>query len=321
MNAVTAEDLRNMKALRRANDTIGDPARTAERIEADGYAFFEGVLDQGAIARLHRRYLDVLVDMGVVDAGAREPIWNGADLSDFPVKIEPLHDARVWEDFVAEPAIHDFFGRLLGADPFWLPIVEYRITPPLAELPEDPFFGRHQDAFYNMGMECYTCWVPLMEIDEVVGGLAIVPGLHHQGFFHDRDDPPQYRIPAGALPRDNWHRSLYRPGDLVMFDKMTPHSGLPNTSDRFRMSMDIRVAPITGSLPVLGTVVGFTAREVTIRETSGREVVLEIDDDTYCRWTSGKRIPIEELMALIPVGGRILASAEDGRAISLRPPR
>src|SRR3546814_17494377 len=83
----------------------------------------------------------------VVDPGAREAIWNGADLSTFPVKIEPLHDARVWEEFVSDPAVDAFFTKLLGSPPFWLEITEYRITPPGASLPEDPFFGRHQDAF------------------------------------------------------------------------------------------------------------------------------------------------------------------------------
>src|SRR3546814_7893696 len=70
------------------------------------------------------------------------------------------------------PAVDAFFTKLLGSPPFWLEITEYRITPPGASLPEDPFFGRHQDAFYNMGMECFTCWIPLMEIDERIGGLA-----------------------------------------------------------------------------------------------------------------------------------------------------
>src|SRR3546814_15758433 len=103
-------------------------------------------------------------------------------------------------------------------------------------------------------MECFTCWIPLMEIDERIGGLAVIPGLHKGDFFHDRNDPPQYRIPQGALPADKWHRSLYRPGDMVMFHKMTPHSGLPNTSERFRMSMAVRVPPMTGELQIIGEV-------------------------------------------------------------------
>jgi len=321
MTTVTADDLRNMKPLRTANHTVGDPAATAAMIEEDGYLFFRDVLDHDAVQRLKQKYMDVLIDWGVVDQGAVEPIWNGADISKFPVKIEPLHDARVWEEFVADPAIEAFFTKLLGAPPFWLEITEYRVTPPGEALPEDPFFGRHQDGFYNMGMECFTCWVPLMEIDERSGGLAIVPGLHKGDFFHDREDPPQYRIPPGVLPNDNWHRSLYRPGDLVMFHKMTPHSGLPNTSDRFRLSMDIRVAPITGALPLIGEVIDFTDEAITIRDAAGRDVTLSIDADTYCRWTGGKRISTAELRELLPVGDRVLASSEGGRAISLRPPR
>ena len=154
----------------------------------------------GAVGACERKYLDVLVDWASSIPGATEPIWNGADLTDFPVKIEPLHDARVWEDFVAEPAIDAFFTRLLGAPPFWLEIIEYRITPPGGSLPEDPFIGRHQDAFYNLGMECFTCWMPLMEIDESYRRPRRQPGLHKGDFFHDREDPPQYRIPPGALP-------------------------------------------------------------------------------------------------------------------------
>lgn len=321
MPAVTAEDLRNMKPLRTANHTVGEPAKTAEMIQQDGYLYFRDVLDHGAVDRLKRKYMDVLVAMGVIDADAEEPVWNGADLSDFPVKIEALHDDKVWESFVAEPAIDAFFTRLLGVEPFWLPIVEYRITPPGEALPEDPFYGRHQDAFYNMGMECYTCWVPLMEIDEVIGGLAVSPGLHTGDFFHDRDSPPQYRIPPDVLPADNWHRSLYKAGDLVMFHKMTPHSGLPNTSDRFRLSMDVRVAPMTGELPILGEVVGFSDEAITIRDTSGADVTLAIDENTYCRWTSGARISTARLREMIPIGDRVLASSHEGKAISLRPPR
>ena len=321
MAGVTAESLRKMKPMPESNQLIGDPEQALGQIEAEGYACFRDVLDLGAIRRLKQKYLDVLVDWGFVDPGSEEPIWNGKDLSNFPVKIEPLHNSRVWEDFVAEPAIDAFFTKLLGAPPFWLEITEYRITPPASTFPEDPFVGRHQDAFYNLGMECYTCWIPLMEIDEVAGGLAMSPGLHRQGFFHNQEDPPQYRIPEGALPNDNWHRNLYRAGDLVMFHKMCPHSGLPNMSDRFRLSMDVRVAPITGQLPIIGEVLSFTDDRIAVRDKTGRNVTLAIDDETYCRWTSGKRISAEELRGFMPVGSRVLASAKDGKAISLRPPR
>ena len=320
MTIDASRDLLEMKPLAVANDTVGEPEAMLRRMEADGYLFFRDVLDQGAVARLRQHFLDVLVDWGYVDKGSELPVWNGKDLEGFPVKIEPLHEDRVWEEFVGDPAVDAFFTRLLGEPPFWLEITEYRITPPAKAMPDDPFIGRHQDAFYNMGMECFTCWIPLIEIDERAGGLAVLPGLHKGDFFHDRNDPPQYRIPPGALP-DNWHRSVYHPGDMVMFDKMTPHSGLPNTSNLFRLSMDIRVAPIGGDLPVIGVIEKFDENRIVVRDQNGQSRQLTIDADTYCRWTAGKRLSVNELRTMLQVGDRVLASVSEDRAISLRPPR
>src|SRR3546814_15994785 len=77
---------------------------------------------------------------------------------------------------------------------------------------------------------------------------------------------------------------------MVMFHKMTPHSGLPNTSDRFRMSMDVRVAPMTGELPIIGEVRRFADDAIDIGLPSGEAVTLSIDEATYCRWSAGKRL-------------------------------
>lgn len=313
--------LPSMTPLEETNELIGDPAGLKARLENEAYAFFRNALDPEAVQALKQKYMKVLIDMGYVDEGQTDPIWNGKDLSDFPVKIEPLHDERVWEAFVAHPAIHDFFKGLLGGEPFWLPIVEYRITPPTKELPDDPLWPRHQDGFYNGDLNCYTCWVPLMDIGEAEGGIAMATGMHKDGYLHDVNDPPQYWIPQDAIPPEVWKRSDYHPGDMVMFTHWIPHSGLPNQSDRFRMSMDVRVMRADADLPVLGVVKSFTSEAIVVANHDRKEVRLAIDDDTYCRWTAGRRIPIEELIAKIPAGDRVLAFHESGRATMLRPPR
>ena len=110
MPTVRAEDLRNMKPLRTANDTVGNPERTAAMIAEDGYLFFKDVLDHGAVARLRQKYIDVLVDMGVVDEGAEEPIWNGADLSDF--RKDPRLEKM--EDLFTVDLIVNYLQRKLG---------------------------------------------------------------------------------------------------------------------------------------------------------------------------------------------------------------
>jgi hypothetical protein len=319
--AVTPQELRDMKPLKVSNDLIGDGPALMVRIERDGYAFLQNVLDQGAVARLRQVYVDALIDMGVVDPGSTQPVWNGVDLSNFPKKVEPLHDAKVWERFVAEPTVDAFFTRLLGARPFWIPIVEYRVTPPTSEPWEDPFIQRHQDGFYNQGITFTTCWIPLMEIDDVTGGLAMAEGMNHAGLLHNVDDPPQYEIPREAIPLDVWRRSLYRPGDLVMFNTRIPHTGLPNHSDRFRLSMDVRVASSEGELPVLGEILAVRPDALVVKNHDGRELTLRLDDETYCRWTTGRRLPLAEMLTLLKPGEDILASAKEGHAVMLRPPR
>lgn len=304
-----------------ANAALGDRAELDRIWDARGYWFFQGVLDPAAVGRLRGLFIDELVRMGVVDAGQDDPIWNGQDLTDFPVKIEPLHDKRVWQNFVAEPAINAFFERLLGEEVFWVPIVEYRVTPPTAAGWDDPWMGRHQDGFANEGIAFRTCWVPLMDIGAVEGGLAMAEGEQNRGYLHDADNAPQYPIPREAIPDAAWHRSDYRPGDLVMFSTQIPHAGMPNYSNRFRLSLDIRVMPASGDLPVVGTVRDIASDRVVIDNHDGRTVALDLNDATYCRGTAGRRIPTAEMKDYLSPGDLAMASQSQGHAILLRPQR
>ncbi|MBN8605559.1 MAG: phytanoyl-CoA dioxygenase family protein [Caulobacterales bacterium] len=310
-----------MPPMIEANAHLGDRQALHALMDREGYLFFRDVLDQDAIGEIKRAYMKVLTDMGVVDAGATEPVWNGADLTNFPVKFEQLHEVKVWERFAEHPKINAFFRELLGDDPFWLPIVEYRIFPPLAKAPEDPFFGRHQDGFYNGDLDCWTCWVPLVDVNADTGGLAMASGQHKRGYLHDVNAPPQYYIPGDAIPSESWRRSEYKPSDVVVFNRWIPHCGMDNFSKHFRMSMDIRVMPVSGDLPVWGKVQTFTPSEISVQNHDGKLVSLRVDDETYSRWTGGKRIATEELIALIPPGDDVLAFHKDGHATMLRPPR
>ena len=307
--------------LRESTALLQTDGRVLDQLHKDFYVYLQNALPLDAVKKLKQEFLDVLIEMGFVDPGSVEPVWNGTDLTDFPVKVEQLHERRVWIPFVEDKGVNDVFRRILGAEPFWLPIVEYRVTPPAAALPEDPYIGRHQDGFYNGDLDCYTCWVPLMEIGAEEGGLAMASTLRPESYLHDANDPPQYMIPSGTIPEDAWHRSHYHEGDLVMFNRWIPHSGLPNLSNRFRLSMDVRVMPVDGELPIWGKVLEFTPSMIRVENHDGREVSLTIDAETYCRWTAGKRIPTEELISLIPPGDSVLAFHEGSRALMLRPPR
>ena len=304
-----------------ANHALGDRDALEQIWEERGYWLFKDVLDREAVGRMRRTFIDELVRMGVVDEGQDDPVWNGKDLTDFPVKIEPLHDKRVWQDLVAEPAIDAFFRGLFGGDIFWVPIVEYRITPPTNRAWPDPWIGRHQDGFANEGIAFRTCWVPLTHIGAAEGGLAMAEGYHKRGYLHDAANPPQYPIPREAIDDDAWRRSDYEAGDLVMFNTRIPHAGLPNYSNRFRMSLDIRVMPAVADVPVVGTVREIASDRVVFDNHDGQVIALLLDDKSYCRGTGGKRIPTPEMVNHLKPGDLAMASRKGDHAILLRPQR
>jgi len=301
--------------LRTADDLTGDRQALEDRMEADGYLFFRGALPQAAVTRLRESVLQVLRSHGFVDDGDAGT-WTGKDVAPFGTHPPELHDLALWQGFVADAGVNAFFEGLFGEAVWWVPIAQYRFTAPTPRGDAEPFAGRHQDGFYNESIPFRTAWIPLVDIDEEVGGLALVPGWHRRGWLHDLSNPPIYPIAAGTIPADAWHRSDYHPGDVVVFDRHTPHVGLPNRSDRLRLSIDVRAMPASGPLPIVGKITAVGDGNLTVRREDGEELTLVVDENTYIRVEKGRRIALSELK----VGTPALVAHEDGRAIVVRKP-
>ena len=117
----------------------------------------------------------------------------------------------------------------------------------------------HQDYFFIRANDQFrTLWMPLMEIDEAVGGLVIAPGSHKSGLrpHVERDDVFSYvlkgRKQSGVALEQiapPWATTDYRPGDVLIFHNLMLHWALPNTSDRVRLSVDTRAQPATTPRP------------------------------------------------------------------------
>lgn len=309
-----------MKELEEHNHLLGDPEALNKVFEEEGYLYFRDVLDKEAVEEVRAKYFSVLVDdYGVVDPGQDQPIWNGKDVSSFPVKVPEVYGSGTYERFVANPAITRFFEDVVGEPISWIPSTEYRLNPPVAEKPEDPVAGRHQDGFFNNGYNFRICWIPFADIDEEIGGLAIAPGAHKRGYLHDASDAPKFPIPAGAIADDEWARpKVYRAGDVLMFSTKTPHSGLANLGKAFRLSMDVRFSTANDPQPVIGDLIEVTRDSITL-DTSVGAVRLVVDEDTYLRLKDGARLPNEEIETLLHIGDPLMVGAQDGRAVLIRP--
>jgi hypothetical protein len=319
-----------MKEFKVSNPLLGNRHALDDAWAQDGYWFFRGVLDQGAVARLRAVYLKVLRELGVIDPTRDDcAIYNGAPLDNYPIKNDgsslnkdPLLTLYPRNQFVAEPAIHGFFTKLFGDEPFWVPNTEFHAVPPNKNHSGSRFNYVHIDGANNKGLPLKICWMPLATIDADTGGLAIAEGLHKPR-MNDFPRPPQ-GIAADAVPLDAWRSTVYQPGDLVVFSLETPHSGLANRSDRyFRLSMDIRGMRKSNNIPTVGRVKAIDACAITVAADDGHDRTFRLDEDTFCRITRGRLtgmpLDLAEIPQLVKVGDPVYVAAEHGTATFIRP--
>src|ERR1700722_17447981 len=108
-----------------------------------------------------------------------------------------------------------------------LPADEKYLTP----AHQDHFFIRETNDFCML-------WVPLMEIDEQVGGLAIAAGSNKHGLYEHGPEDNVYsygfkgRKQKGiALSEihEPWLATNYLAGALLMFHSQAAHRAVPNT--------------------------------------------------------------------------------------------
>jgi hypothetical protein len=313
-----------MGELKTHNHLLGDLAALDAAWETDGYWFFRDVLDRAAVGRLRAVFVEELERQGVIDpvgeaSTERSVRYNGASLERFPFRMEPLAQRAPWRALVAEPPIHAFFTRLFGEAPFWVPVVEYRATPPVQDPSRPRFDGVHQDGPYSPGIPFRICWIPLAEIDAEVGGLALVEGLTEQVNRHPLSEGSNTKIPLEALPADRWRRTTYQAGDLLLMNLWTPHSGLSNISDRFRLSLDHRVMARSDRCPYVGAVKAISETSVTL-VSEGREVTLRITPDTYVRNDFGVKLHGAAIAEFHRPGQVAIVAFEGDMATVVRPP-
>ena len=118
---------------------------------------------------------------------------------------------------------------------------------------------------------------------------------------------------------EDWHRADLLPGDLLLFGVWTPHCGLPNDTDRLRLSVDFRVQPPGMQRPIIGVVVEVDEGSISIATEGSGVRTITLDGLTVLRQrTYGGPEPVDPRGYL---GQRVVAVAEHGRAIVIRYPR
>ena len=238
-----------------ATAAAGDPTRLKALLAEHGYLLLRGALNRDLVQRVRDDLIAVLHECNILESPTAPPIWSGG-----PPPTE--------EEYLAyyERAVRlDSFNRL-AESPEVRAVMEAIYDGPvqvweqrlLRIIPPDPDgaaplgVGAHQDGSPQLGyltQDFSTAWIPLTDIDERLGGLAVVPGSHLGGVRAQTGSASSslrtaktttFELPSAD---ERWVTTNYSPGDLVVFSSMTLHKGQPNVSDRLRISCDFRYQP------------------------------------------------------------------------------
>ena len=224
---------------------INDGAELDRRMKRDGYLFIRQLLPAAVVENLRMQILEIAHDAGWVQRDA--PLADAvADLNGFCVEPEPVymqkyHAMYKLPDLHAiqhHPNLVDLFERMLDEPVLPHPRIIGRTIFPQREAFTTP---PHQDFIPIQGTaDTYTAWIPLSDLPTELGGLQIAAGSHRRGVY---DIQPA--MGAGGLevvdPLDGaWTYSPFNQGDVLIFHSLAVHKGMPNGSDRLRMSLDAR---------------------------------------------------------------------------------
>ena len=241
----------------RASDGIkGDMKAMRRTLTEDGYLYLPGFFDREAVLRARSvilEYMDrhqALTPGTPVLEGVMPPGGKGVSMMG---RREITHHQDVISIFES-PELFGFFEKLFGG-----PALTYDYKW-LRAVGIEQFTGCHYDVVY-MGRgsrNVHTAWIPFGDIPVEQGTLAMCRGSHSLESFArlretygamdvDRDhvegwfseDPAEIGTKYGGT----WETSDFRAGDLMVFGLYLMHASTTNTTNRFRLSCDIRFQP------------------------------------------------------------------------------
>jgi ectoine hydroxylase-related dioxygenase (phytanoyl-CoA dioxygenase family) len=310
---LSIEDINPAGELQSCNHLLDDHEALEAFYHDNGYILLRGVLDAGSVAMARDAMLQVAADLGAVVPGDPSGRWNGTPL---PTHMEESTAfAGIAKALLEHPANLAVLEKVLGEPASAVPIVQYRVYPP-----NGPVSVVHQDGFYSPGIQDYKpVWVSLTPCTREMGGMALAVGQNSRGYFHNTAKPSPYPFPRDAVPDESWSTTDYMPGDVLIVHPYTPHCGLPNRSDRLRVSFDSRVQSAANPSAVAATVMSVTPNSITVDAQGLGERRFTVDGNTFIRVIHpGVREKFDDFVNYTKPGMRLVVVRDGDRAVMLR---
>src|SRR5262245_57765165 len=165
--------------LQTSNHLLDDVEQLCRMYREEGYLFFRNVLDTSAVLKAKQQFVYELQHQGVAKRDASEPLWTGAGLDQIDDDAlyaldgyQALLELDSTRNLIETPFTERVFMYCNVDIRFALPKDEKHLTPP------------HQDHFFIRQTESFrTVWIPLMNVERHVGGLAVAARSHERGLL------------------------------------------------------------------------------------------------------------------------------------------
>ncbi len=235
---------------------LGNPDVLRERFTSDGYLYVSQLIDPAKVAAARKRIFAYMDERDALEGG--HPIVDGVmprggKTVNLMGSNPATSDREVLRALEAEE-LFKFFSDLYGETPLTF---DYKW---LRAVGNEKFTGSHYDVVYmGRGSErVNTVWIPLGDIPVEQGTLAICEGSHNgEGFAKLRETYGKMDVDRDHVegwfsenPREitekfggSWKTTNFRAGDILTFGLYTMHASTTNTTNRFRLSCDVRFQP------------------------------------------------------------------------------
>ena len=241
-----------MNPFRDSTDILHDSASLARRLSHDGYLFFPRLIPPDYVCKLRQSMLKILDNAGWIDTGSGYDLESAIGNSkSFVPDTDPTATAVMIQQ-IALPSVRDvqhhsmlisLFERIFDEPVFPLPRVIPRTLFPNQD---DHTTPPHQDYPHVQGSKrSCAAWIPLGDCGPDMGGLAIARSSNNDGVL-----PIVPAMGAGGLGvsdqyQGRWHYTPFLTGDVMIFNCLTVHKGIPNRSKKLRLSIDMRYQPVS----------------------------------------------------------------------------
>lgn len=296
-----------------------------DHFTAQGYLVVENLIDDATVAAVRGEYaalMDRLYAGWFADGLVKRPpeglgFWDKLDQCyrqgfDWyqPLDISlphggiredtPMHFGPAVFRMVTHRRILDMVEQLIGPEITSNPIQHVRIKPPQRALPAEETRAHvtqtdwHQDLGVTLAeadnTRFVTVWLAITDATVENGCLQVAPGAHDAMLPHCTRS--QVGIAEAFVPRDTAIATPVRAGGAVIFNPLTPHASLANTSDAYRWSFDLRYN-VTGQPTGRSQFPEFIARSRSDPSTELRDwrAWLAMWEETRTRLAHAEHIP------------------------------